>query len=69
MEEMFNVIPDAITEEEWNEIHLIAVRMFNTQKFGDNQFRVAIFAFLHWLSITEREIQVIEEVPRNYLAH
>ena len=42
-----------ITEKEWAEIHLLAVRLHESGMFKGNQMKCAIQAFVLWVSANE----------------
>jgi hypothetical protein len=50
-----------LSDKDWNEIYQIAVKLYNTGSFGQNQMRCTVYAFLKWLESKEFNIMIEDE--------
>lgn len=45
-----------LTTAQWMEIRLIAVKMMQNKRWGDDQMKIAIMAFTRWLHFADLQL-------------
>lgn len=65
--DIFNVNPDCLSPQDFEDIRAIAREMFESNKYGEDHFKIAVLAFLFWLTETEKEINIHPDAVRDEL--